>query len=91
VSLLGAGTAGSTTHENGGPLDKPVRVPWLDHPAHVGAWVVALVELSGGLPPQYRSIAARVALHTQKQGMDVHVEWPDGVRSQSRLDLHPWS
>jgi hypothetical protein len=85
-SLLGSATAGVTTHEDGGPLGQPVRVPWLDHPARAGAWVAALIELSGG-PPAEQGSTGRAELHTQEQGVDVRVEWPDGVRTRSHLDL----
>ncbi len=88
VSLLGEGSAGVATHQDGGPLAGPVRVPWLDYPARAGAWVVALVELSGESPPQ-PVIFGSAELHTQEQGMDVRVEWPDGVHTRSHLDLNP--
>jgi hypothetical protein len=71
-------TAGVSTHEDAGPLGGPVRVPWLDHEVRPGAWIAALVELSA-VP-----VAAgpcRVALGTA----GARIDWPDGVRTQTRL------
>ncbi len=89
VSLIGNGTAGLTVHDDAGPLGSPVRVPWLDHAAHPDAWVAALIELSGGDPPP-EPPACRVDLDTAGgSGLDVRVEWPDGVRTRTRIDIHP--
>jgi hypothetical protein len=75
---------GITTHDDGGPLGRPVRVPWLDHPAIPGVWRAALVGLTGTTPePPLRSPAVHVAF----DGPYVHVVWPDAVRTRTRLDL----
>jgi hypothetical protein len=97
VSLLGAATAGATTHQDGGPLGKPVRVPWLDHPACAGVWVAALIDLSPVQKPVKTSGQTRVQtrgrqhptarIHPHEQVMDVRIEWPDGVQTHTRLDL----
>jgi hypothetical protein len=87
VSLLGSGTAGVTTHADASPLASPVRVPWLDHPGRAGAWVAALVELSGGSPEPHRC-RARTELTPREKALDVRVHWPDGVQTFSHLDLN---
>jgi len=85
VSLRGGGVAGVTRVEDGSPLGRPVRVPWLDHPASVGAWLVALVELTGasqtGRPP------AQVGLDIAGRGLWVRIGWPDGLHTRTRVDL----
>ncbi len=87
LSLIGEATAGVTTHEDGGPLGRPVRVPWLDHAACAGTWIAALIELSGGdRPPDQH--ACHAALDAADQGLDVRVDWPDGVRTHTRLTVH---
>lgn len=87
ASLVGAGSGGVASRADG-PLGRPVRVPWLDHPVHVGAWVAALIELSGGAQPPDRP-ACRVALDAADRRLDVRVDWPDGVRTHTRLDTSP--
>jgi hypothetical protein len=85
VSLVGDGVAGVTVHDDAGPLGSPVRVPWLDHAALPGTWVAALIELSGGDPPP-EPPACRVDLHTADGAdLDVRVEWPDRVRTRTRI------
>ncbi|GAA5187395.1 DUF2264 domain-containing protein [Rugosimonospora acidiphila] len=86
VSLIGEGTEGTTVHEDGGPLGAPVRVPWLDYPVRPATWVAALVELSGVDGPS-RSGACRATLDGAGEWLDVRVEWPDGVRTRTRLDV----
>jgi hypothetical protein len=86
VSLLGDGAAGVTVHEDAGPLGSPVRVSWLDHAVRPGTWVAALIELSAGDAPPELS-ACRVELDAvDGSGLDVRVEWPDRVRTRTRID-----
>lgn len=87
LSVIGEATAGVTTHEDGGPLGHPVRVPWLDHAARIGTWIAVLIELSGGDRPPDRH-ACHAALDAADQGLDVRVDWPDGVRTHTRLTAH---
>ena len=77
--------AGAETHDDASPLGSPVRVPWLDYAARPGAWVAALVELSGVDEPD-----GRVDLHvdddTPNDGLDVSVRWPDDPRTRTRIE-----
>lgn len=84
ASLAGGGVAGVTTHSDGGPLGSPVRVPWLDHPVRVGAWVVTLIALAGHDVATHLEHAIR---DQGEHGLDVRVDWPDGVRTRTRLDI----
>jgi len=68
--------------DDAGPLGGPVRVPWLDHQPHPGAWTATLVELSAAAPGPR---PCRVAL----DAAGVRVDWPDGVRTRSRIDHQP--
>jgi hypothetical protein len=82
--LGGTATTGATTFPDGGPLAGPLVVPWLEYPARVGAWVGALIELSGGpTPPDRRT--CRTALAGDSAGARVTVEWPDGVSTTAHL------
>ncbi|MFI7543563.1 DUF2264 domain-containing protein [Actinoplanes sp. NPDC049599] len=77
-------TAGVSTHGDAGPLGGPVRVPWLEHAPEAGAWIATLVELSAAhAAPDTRE--CRVAL----DGAEAEVDWPDGVRTRSRIDHQP--
>lgn len=81
--------AGVAVHDDGGPIGRPVRVPWLDHPVRPGAWLAALVELSAA-PLGEAAYDCRVALDHAGDGLDVWVEWPDGARTNTWLHfLHP--
>ena len=87
LSLRGEATPGVTTHDDGGPLGHPVRVPWLDYGACAGTWIAALIELSGGEPaPERRTCHA--ALDAADHELDVRVDWPDGVHTHTRLTMH---
>lgn len=59
-----AQNAGVDVHDDAGPLGDPVRVPWLEFAVSPGAWVAALVELSGGLPDRG---ACRVTFETVRK------------------------
>lgn len=88
VSLLGDGTPGVSLREDAGPLGSPVRVPWLDHAVRPGTWVAALIELSGGDPPP-EPPACHVELDPlDGPGLDVRVEWPDHLRTRTRIDTY---
>jgi hypothetical protein len=86
ASLLGDGTAGVTRREDGGPLGHPVRVPWLDHTPSVGAWLAVLVELAG-TGHAARQSPARAALEVAAGCLRVRVDWPDGVHTDTRIDI----
>lgn len=84
-----ANDAGVAVHQDAGPLGSPTRVPWLDHAVRPGAWIAALVELSGGGSHQNHS-ACRVSLHRVGQGSAdraraVRVGWPDGLSTFTHL------
>ena len=55
-------------------------VPVLEFPVEVGVWVAALVELRGDDAPLPRAV-----LHLDESAGEATVEWPDGVRTASRL------
>jgi hypothetical protein len=73
--------SGAETHHDAGPLGDPVRVPWLDHTPRPGAWVAALVELSGADPEPIRP-GCRVDLGD----LAVSIRWPDGLRTRTSID-----
>ena len=62
-----AAKAGISVHDDAGPLGNPVRVPWLDHALRPGAWVAALLGLSGNAARRHRG-TCRVTLDAADQG-----------------------
>ena len=99
IAVVGAGrtggdvsggevTAGVDHHADGGPLAGPVRVPWLEHPVRPGAWIGTLVELSRGRPAGAQR-ACRAALDAADHVLNVRIDWPDGVRTHTRLEMGP--
>lgn len=83
-----APTEGTDVHEDAGPLGNPVRVPWLEYPIRPGTWHAALVEL--GRTPAHEG-TCRVTLDAADHalpdpGLGADVEWPDGVRTRTRLN-----
>jgi hypothetical protein len=92
LSLLGEGAAGVTAYQDAGPLGSPVRVPWLDYPVRVGAWVAVLVELAAAARPAVTASPAatgqpRAGLDPTDRGLRVWVDWPDGIRTSTHLDI----
>ncbi len=83
-SLSGNGIAGVTAHSDGGPLGGPTHVPWLDHPVRVGAWIAVLVELCG-TDRAAETQHGRCDLDVGGDGLEVGVDWPDGIRTRTRL------
>jgi hypothetical protein len=77
---------GIDIHEDGGPLGRPVRVPWLDSPVRPGSWIVALVQLSRGEPNDVAQ-TCRARLEAMDGPLDVQVTWPDGVVTGTRLQI----
>jgi hypothetical protein len=86
LSVAGDGTAGITRRADGGPLHGRVSVPWLEHPARVGAWIACLIELSGGDQPPDRQ-DCRVVLGEAEHDLHVRIDWPDGVQTLTRLEI----
>ncbi len=84
--VIGDGVAGLTKRADGGPLGGRVSVPWLEHPARVGAWIACLIELSGGEQPPDRK-DCRAALGEDEHGLQVRIGWPDGVQTLTRLEI----
>ena len=79
---------GVAVHYDAGPLGSPVRVPWLEQAARPGAWVAALVELSGsGSRPAWGTCRVTLAAGPD-HGLDVRVEWPDAHSTTTRLHTH---
>jgi hypothetical protein len=79
-SVLGDGTAAVTPIPDGGPLGSSTVVPWLAHTTRVGTWIATLVELTGAETPGRRPCRAAVDDRTH-----VAVDWPDGLRTTTRL------
>lgn len=90
-SVIGGGTAAATPVPDGGPLGDSSVVPWLAHTTRVGAWIAALVELTGTEPPERPTGTEpperRPCRATVGDGPHVAVDWPDGVATATRLDL----
>ena len=84
TAVRGIAVAGATRHVDGGPLGAPVRVPWLDYAARADIWVGALVELSAG-PPLSARPRCRTAVVAGDHELSVRVDWPDGLRTHTRL------
>lgn len=87
TAVHGTAIAGATRHVDGGPLGSPVRVPWLDCAARADAWVATLVELSADATlsaPSPRP-RCRTAVVADDHGLSVRVDWPDGLRTHTRL------
>ncbi|QOC95300.1 DUF2264 domain-containing protein [Micromonospora craniellae] len=85
-SVLGAGSPGTTSIPDGGPLGGSLTVPWLAYPARPGTWNACLVELTGTDGRADRQ-ACRAVLDAD--GASVTVDWPDGLTSTIRLDTDP--
>jgi hypothetical protein len=83
-AVRGTAIAGATRHVDGGPLSAPVRVPWLDYAARVGVWIAVLVELSADAALSAQPWC-RTALAADDHGLAVRVDWPDGLRTHTRL------
>ncbi|GLW27471.1 DUF2264 domain-containing protein [Actinoplanes regularis] len=77
--LPSASESGFATHDDAGPLENPVRVPWIDHQVQVGAWTATLVTLSAEPP-------ANPYCHVELDE-DVRVTWPDGVTTRHHLTV----
>ena len=84
TSVRGTAAAGTTRHEDGGPLGAPVRVPWLDYAARAGLWVAALVEMSAEATLSARP-RCRTTLVADDHALSIRVDWPDGLRTHTRL------
>jgi hypothetical protein len=85
-----ASVAGVAVHQDAGPLGGPVRVPWLEYAVRPGAWVAALVGLSGsGSRPDRtdrpHEEICRVALGASAQALNLGVQWPDGRNTHTQL------
>jgi hypothetical protein len=82
-------TASTTSVSQASPLGRTAVVPWLLSPVRAGAWVCAMVELSGfgpwrGSTPGLPAVASYDA---EMHGNEVVVAWPDGTRTVTRF---PW-
>ncbi|MEU7867804.1 DUF2264 domain-containing protein [Dactylosporangium sp. NPDC049140] len=85
VNLSGgdAPSAGVAVHPDGGPLGRPVRVPWLEFPVRPGRWLATLVELCATPAPQ----PCRVSLDESGGELHVRVTWPDGADTPHPITL----
>ncbi|MGW5557001.1 DUF2264 domain-containing protein [Micromonospora sp. NPDC003944] len=85
VSIHGAGSAAVTEVADGGPLGGPLTVPWVEHPARVGAWTATLIELSAtGVTVAHRR-PCRAVVDDGAGNLRALVDWPDGVTTDSDL------
>ena len=78
VPLLGDAHADAVVRRNASPLGPQSAVPTLEYALEPGAWIAALVELSG-VPEEGPTAALEL-----KNGTAI-VRWPDGVLTTSRL------
>ena len=80
VPLLGDALGSVVERPDASPLGAHSAVPVLEFSVEVGVWVAALVELRGDDAPLPRAV-----LHVDASAGEATVEWPDGVRTASRL------
>lgn len=85
-ALVGAGRPAVTSRQGASPLGDPAHVPTLTFPVRVGAWVAALVGLSGAVPT-HEERTSRAELLERDGGLDAVVTWPDGVRTSTHLSV----
>jgi len=73
------------------PLGRTAVVPWLLGPARAGAWVCAMVELSGiGLGGGSASgVPAAASFDAEMRENEVAVTWPDGAHSVTQFTRSP--
>jgi hypothetical protein len=81
--VLGEASPAVVTRTGSSPLGDTSHVPTLTFPVRVGAWVAALVGLSGAGSTQ--EARPRAELNERAGGLDVVVTWPDGVRTSTHL------
>ena len=87
TAVLGPARAGATRRADAGPLGPVSVVPWLTADVRPGAWVAALVELTGaGSATSPGPCTAEIDAQPQPT---VTVTWPDATRS--RIPLFPQS
>jgi len=83
--LVGGGVTGVVRRLDASPLGPVAHVPTLSLPVRAGAWVAALVGLSGaGSTPERPAL---VTLDERDGGLDAAVTWPDGVRTSNHLSV----
>ncbi len=91
VSRLYASTtdaaASVTSLDDASPLGRTALVPLLREPLREGAWVRAMVELSGVslAGDSGHELPAAATFDATVEGNDVQVTWPDGVRTTTRF------
>jgi len=80
--------------DDASPLGTPSAVPYLDFPVQTGRWITILVTLSAQVSPEPGSKLgsgdnARVTADIRSAGnqLQARVIWPDGVDTESQLDL----
>ncbi len=80
-------TASTTSASEASPLGREAVVPWLLSPVRAGAWVCAMVELSGFGPwgKSAPSLSAVASFDAEMLGNDVAVTWPGGARTVTRF------
>jgi hypothetical protein len=77
-------TAGVAEHADASPLGPKLKTPWLQHPARIGTWVIALVELAAAGSPPARPATASV--HTDGQGrLTIRATWPDELHTSTQI------
>jgi len=84
-AVIGTPTdAGTTARADASPLGATAVVPWLIFPVRPGAWIGALVELTGR---PARNPTCTAVLDREGPGGGVTVTWPDDVRTRTSLGL----
>jgi hypothetical protein len=84
-AVVAATDAGVAVHDDAGPLGSPVRVPWLDHALRPGAWVAALVGLSGSAN-RHDHGTCRVTFDPVDQGSAVLIGGDERRFDEDRVD-----
>jgi hypothetical protein len=82
-AVIGTGRTNVTTCPDAGPLG-PATVPWVEYPVRVSEWVATLIELTTATTKEIRCHASIAP--AAGEGLDVRVEWPDGLRSHTHLN-----
>ncbi len=86
-ALTTGSTASTTSVFEASPLGNTSVVPWLLNPVRAGAWMCAMVELSGTRPGRGSapSLPAAASFDAEMRGNDVAVTWPDSTRTVTRF------
>ncbi len=81
-------TVSTTSVDDASPLGRTALVPLLREPLREGAWVCAMVELSGVdvARASGHGVPEVASFDAHMNGQDVSITWPDGARTVTRLN-----